>query len=198
VYWVYYLICLSSIRMFLVLVPLLFHSYTGTALRFPALYQVLYWGTLAVLVVHMLALSLHDPESLEAVIPLDSASSHGAQSPDAVHELRRIWYILLLSVVSDVAHLVILFHVRSTAPYHPLLTGKTKQPSIYFALRSQGGLTSSSAAAPPADGTAASGNGSQSHHEAAIMNAMTGAFRLTEFVPLCLTAAFSLIILRLH
>ena len=184
--------------MFLVLVPLLFHSYTGTALRFPALYQVLYWGTLAVLVVHMLALSLHDPESLEAVIPLDSASSHGAQSPDAVHELRRIWYILLLSVVSDVAHLVILFHVRSTAPYHPLLTGKTKQPSIYFALRSQGGLTSAAAAAaPPADGTAASGNGSQSHHEAVIMNAMTGAFRLTDLALRCFTTDFALI-LRLH
>jgi hypothetical protein len=179
VYRVYYLVCLSSIRMFLVVVPLLFHSYTGTALRFPALYQILYWGTLAVLVVHMLALSLHDPESLEAVIPLDSASTHGAQSPDAVHELRRIWYILLLSVVSDVCHLIILFHVRSTAPYHPLLTGRTKQPSIYFALRSQGGLTSS---APPTDGTATPTNGG-SHREVVLMNAMTGAFSF--LAPFC-------------
>jgi hypothetical protein len=168
--------------MFLVLVPLLFHSYTGTALRFPVLYHLLYWGTLVAILAHVLALSLVNPESLEAIIPLDSASSNSANGNNAtaIHELRRIWYVLLLSLVSNVCHLVMLLHVRSTGPYqHPLLRvsggggGGTKQPSVYFTLRA-----AAENVREPLFHRSASSNGQHSPHpaEAAIMNAMNGTF----------------------
>lgn len=133
VYHVKYLVYLAIARLVLLLLPLLFHSYTGTALRFQLLYMLLYWGTLAILVVHTVSLTLMNPESLEALIPIDASNISTA----FLHELRRIWWMLSLSIVSDISHLIILMHVRSTAPTHPLLTGSKRPPSVYYTLRSQ-------------------------------------------------------------
>lgn len=190
VYRVYYLIGLAWVRILLVMVPLLFHSYTGTALRCQTAYQLLYWGTLIVVLVHLLSLGLINPESLEALIPLDAASS--TDDADRVHEWRRIWYILLLSLVSDICHLILLLHVRSTAPaHHPLLTGPNKPPSIYFTLRSQqqqgggnipwgdNGLHRSTRLGSNNHNN--NNNGSNGHGEPALMHAMSGTLLLLDF-----------------
>ena len=129
----------------------------------------------------MLTLSLVNPESLEAIFPLSEAYrqltaawSLSAASVENVsdtlrrallehlHELRRIWWILTFSLVSDVCHLILFWHVRSTAPnvysqyfwpsyYYSsnnLTTTntyqsrqKSKQPSVYYALRRSGSFS---------------------------------------------------------
>jgi len=106
-----------------------FHSYTGTALKCPSLYLLLYWGTFVALLVHMLSLSLMNPESLESLMPYDDPLLKH------LHELRRIWWMLIASFVSDVCHLIIFWHVRSTAPQYELLFGR-RHPSVYYAIRS--------------------------------------------------------------
>jgi hypothetical protein len=137
VYNVGYLAPLALTRIIILLLPLLFHSYTGTALKCTRFYHVLYWGTLLVLIIHMLTLCLMDPESLTAIFPTVSASISGRRFLlKHLHELRRIWWMLSLSLVSNVCHLIMFWHVRSTAPHYALLSNNRKQPSIYFALRS--------------------------------------------------------------
>ena len=53
-----------------------------------------------------------DPGSLNSLLPSPRVRS--------LHELatRHIWYLLTLSVISNLCHLVLFFHVRSTAPSH--------------------------------------------------------------------------------
>jgi hypothetical protein len=136
VYKVGYLAPLALTRIIILLLPLLFHSYTGTALKCTIFYQILYWGTLMTLIIHMLALCLMDPESLTAIFPTVSASISGRFLLKHFHELRRIWWMLFLSLLSNVCHLIMFWHVRSTAPHYALLSNNRKQPSIYFALRS--------------------------------------------------------------
>jgi hypothetical protein len=69
VYNVGYLAPLALTRISILLLPLLFHSCTGTALKCTIFYQILYWGTLLILIIHMLTLCLVDPESLTAIFP---------------------------------------------------------------------------------------------------------------------------------
>lgn len=136
VYNVGYLAPLALTRIIILLLPLLFHSYTGTALKCTIFYQILYWGTLVILIIHMLTLCLMDPESLTAIFPTVKASISGRFLLKHLHELRRIWWMLSLSLMSDVCHLIMFWHVRSTAPHFALLSNNRKQPSVYFALRS--------------------------------------------------------------
>jgi hypothetical protein len=135
VYNVGYLAPLALTRIIILLLPLLFHSYTGTALKCTIFYQILYWGTLLILIIHMLTLCLMDPESLTAIFPTVSASISGRFLLKHLHELRRIWWMLSLSLLSNVCHLIMFWHVRSTAPHYALLSNNRK-PSVYFALRS--------------------------------------------------------------
>jgi len=84
----------------------------------------------------MLALCLMDPESLTAIFPIVSTIQHRLLL-EHLHELRRIWWMLSLSLVSTICHLILVWHVRSTAPHYALLNnGNQKRPSVYFALRS--------------------------------------------------------------
>ena len=127
---------LALIRMVLLLLPLFFHSYTGTALKCASFYRLLYWGTFVVLLIHMLSLSLMNPESLESLLPYDgSVLVNRRILLKHLHELRRIWWMLIASFVSDICHLIILRHVRSTAPEYELLFGR-RHPSVYYAIRS--------------------------------------------------------------
>lgn len=164
--WVYttqYLVYLAVLRVFLLMVPLLFHSYTGTALRYASVYRVLYWVTLFIVIVQMVGLALINPESLEALLPIDAMS----KSSRLLHELRRLWWMLGLTAVANVCHLILLIHVRSTAPTYPLLaststttnmyssssSGRNKAPSIYFQVRQRPSVYSdaSSSSSPPED-----------------------------------------------
>jgi len=78
-FWVGYLVPLAILRIVLLLLPLLFHSYTGTALRYPRLYQFLYVTSLVVMVLHMLALLLLNPASLESIFPYDGSTNYNTQ-----------------------------------------------------------------------------------------------------------------------
>ena len=172
---------LAVIRICLLLIPLLFHSYTGTAIKHQLFYQILYGVTLATLLVHMLTLLLMNPASLESLLPYGifggeegistiheapiyqpaSTYNHNPHSDDAttsdidghpphyhyyhhhsqrhllqhLHALRRVWWMLVLSFISNACHIFLLMHVRSSAPTNSALLGKTKPQSVYFALR---------------------------------------------------------------
>ena len=180
---------LAVIRICLLLILLLFHSYTGTAIKHQWFYQILYGVTLATLLVHMLTLLLMNPASLESLLPYgifgseeDISTIHEQQSgPSAaaplyqpastynhnphsnddttsdidghpphyhyhhhhsqrhllqhLHALRRVWWMLVLSFISNACHIFLLMHVRSSAPTNSALFGKTKPQSVYFALR---------------------------------------------------------------
>ena len=142
-YKVGYLTTAAWIRIFLLLFPLLFHSYTGTALPCHWMYLVLYTVTLVCVAAHMLALCLVVPESMEALVPEPEGFLQD------LHLYRRLWYTLLLSVVSTAAHFVLVAHVKSSAPpqtawrwaskNHTAGTGpssSSSQPvSLYFAIR---------------------------------------------------------------
>ena len=65
-----YLLPVAAVRLFLLVVPLPYHSYTGTAVRCPISYQVLYGGSIFVILIHMLALSMLDPSSLSSFLPV--------------------------------------------------------------------------------------------------------------------------------
>lgn len=128
-----YLVPLGVLRLILLLLPLLYHSYNGTALRFLGAYQVLYGGTLCVVFLHSLALLLLYPASLETLVPADT---HEMKQLEHFHALRVIWWMLLLTVVSTICHVVVLGHVKSSAPsYAVTAAGNKAQPSLYFALR---------------------------------------------------------------
>jgi len=162
-HWVYHVsylaVPLAVLRLLLLCLPLLFHSYTGTAVQHLRWYQVFYSATALVLAIHMLALALMDPESIEAIFPqvdLLTGNSGGGSIVltrgarrvlrfllQHLHELRRIWWMLLLSSVSVACHFILLWHVRSTAPNayysldhsHNTRRSNKKQPTVYFAVR---------------------------------------------------------------
>lgn len=133
------------IRVILLLLPILFHSYTGTALRFAICYQWLYWATLFIATIHLMALCFFYYDSFfTALVPIPierQQHSHFKNNLHVsllLHDLRRILGMLGLSILSTICHLFLFMHVRSTAPSHSVvLFGKTKPPSVYFALRSQ-------------------------------------------------------------
>lgn len=143
VYSIGYLSPLAIVRIILLLLPLLYHSYSGTALKYPRFFQVFYWSTLVIVSIHMTALSFTNPQSLEAIVPIetftafgeDVMSIHRRSLLEHLHELRRVWWMLTMTMVSDICHLIMLWHVRSTAQSSSFLLNR-KQPSIYFALRS--------------------------------------------------------------
>lgn len=143
-HWVYHVdylaVPVALLRLFLLCLPLLFHSYTGTAIQHVVGYQVFYGATSVALALHMLGLALMDPESLEAIFPQVTLRRFLLQN---LHELRRIWWILLLSSYSVSCHWLLLWHVRSTAPnasynlqHQQQLRGRGgKPPTVYFAVR---------------------------------------------------------------
>jgi hypothetical protein len=105
-----YMVAASSLRLFLLVCPLPYHSYNGTALKCPTLYQLFYSVILVVLLGHMLSLSMVDPASLTSMMP----SVHSLTQHEEL--TRHIWLLLLLSLASDLCHILLFLHVRSTAP----------------------------------------------------------------------------------
>lgn len=121
-----YLCLAAGVRLFLIVVPLPYHSYNGTALVCPSLYQLFYLGTLVAILVHALSLSMVDPRSLTSLLP--------ATWTLTTHEeiTRHVWLILILSLVADLCHIVLFLHVRSTAPADAdLLQGRPKVMFYY-------------------------------------------------------------------
>ena len=125
-----YLVPLSILRILLLLVPLLFHSYHGTALRFPTFYKFLYFTSLAFLLLHIVWLSLLNPQSLEAMLII--VTDYSNNKIPHLHSLRRIAWMLHLSLLSTVCHILCFRHVRSTAPHS---SSWTNTPTVYFAVR---------------------------------------------------------------
>jgi hypothetical protein len=120
-HWVYhagYCWLTSLMRLFLLVVPLYYHSYTGTAVHLVHLYRFFYGACLVFLGLHMLALAMLNPESLESVLFLANS-----------HFLRNLWWMLGLSFLSTLCHTVVLQHVRSTGP------PEGPVPTLYFAVR---------------------------------------------------------------
>lgn len=105
-----YMVLASFARLFLLLCPLPYHSYNGTALKCPVLYRALYIGTLVILLGHMLFLCMVDPTSLTSLVPSISSLTYHEQIT------RHIWILLILSLVADLCHILLFLHVRSTAP----------------------------------------------------------------------------------
>lgn len=135
-----YLGFIAVLRLLLLLLPLPYHSYTGTAIRFSSCYILFYGATLFAVLIHMLALSMIDPYSIATL-----AEALGTE--DALDVLqqqmsRSCWWILLLSLLSVICHITMLIHVRSTAPslehmpYHALRKGKKKMVYYYASRRS--------------------------------------------------------------
>ena len=137
IYRVGYLTLFAWLRILLLVLPLLFHSYTGTALNCQTAYLLWYTVTLLIVVSHMLALCLVVPESMEALVP----EPEGALQD--LHLYRRLWYTLLCSTASNLAHFVLVQHVKSSAPTRWAYggsaggaDGSSRPPvSMYFAMR---------------------------------------------------------------
>lgn len=113
-----YVLPTAAIRLFLLMIPLPYHSYNGTALKFSYLYQILYIGTLLTLLIHMLSLGMVDPSSLSSLV----------KTAPTMEELavRHLWSILSLSLTSNLCHILLLLHVRSTAPADNAELGRAK------------------------------------------------------------------------
>jgi hypothetical protein len=176
-YRVDYLPSLAGIRVALLLLPLFFHSYTGTALKCATFYRILYSTSLLLLLFQMLALAIMDPKSLQALVILgggddSSGSSSGSMSGGGInlqvlheqqlHDLQRIWYMLLFSTMSNVCHVVLFWHVRSTAqsPHYA--------SSFYFAIRSSAPSPAVASYRTTAAAAATSSAGLYGNHVAAV------------------------------
>ena len=121
-----YVAVVSFIRLFLLICPLPYHSYNGTALKCPRLYQVFYSCTLIMVIGHMLSFSMVDPASLSSLLP----STSSGLSP---HEelTRHVWIMLILSLVANLCHILLFLHVRSTAPGEDQLV-VPRRPKVLF------------------------------------------------------------------
>eukprot|EP00980_Cylindrotheca_fusiformis_P005598 scaffold1184_cov132-Cylindrotheca_fusiformis.AAC.19 len=116
-----YILPCTAVRLFLLLMPLPYHSYRGTALKCPGLYKLFYGCTAIVLLGHIFVLSMCDPGSLGSLLP-----SKGELPP---HEAasRHIWLVLLTSLIATLCHILLFLHVRSTAPANAdFLQGRPK------------------------------------------------------------------------
>lgn len=122
-----YMVVASTLRLYLLACPLPYHSYHGTALKCPTLYQLFYSGILVVLLGHMLLLSMVDPTSLSSMVPSGISLT--------LHEelTRHIWLLLLLSLAADLCHILLFLHVRSTAPSDAELVPGRPKVLFYYA-----------------------------------------------------------------
>lgn len=116
----------AGVRLFLLMIPLPYHSYRGTALKCSTLYQIFYLCTLAFVFIHILSLSMIDPRSLSSMLP--------SMGPlDAHAEItRHIWLMLIFSVASNCCHIVLFLHVRSTAPANAELVQGRPRVLFYY------------------------------------------------------------------
>jgi len=134
-----YIVMLAAIRLFLLLVPLPYHSFFGKALRCPIVYRLFYGVTIAVVVLHALTLALIDPSSLSSLLTaLAAYSNDETADPGTMHHIlvtRSLWVALILTLTSTLNHIALFFHVRSTAPRESELFGGRRRPKVllYYA-----------------------------------------------------------------
>lgn len=141
VHHVQYLAFAAVLRLLLLLFPLPYHSYTGTAIRFPFCYQLFYAATLLAVLLHALVLSMMDPDSIATLIHTTTsiATQGDSIAPLQMQLSRSAWWILILSFLSVASHVIMLIHVRSTAPsmeyipYHSSLGNQKKKLVYYYA-----------------------------------------------------------------
>lgn len=122
-----YLVPLAIIRLFLLLIPLPYHTFTGTAVKCPNFYRLLHWTTLLVILIHMLSIIMLDPDSLNSFLP-----DVDRRSLRVSHQMRHVWILLSLSLWSTVFHIVLLWHVRSTAQQDFLDSWKRRNKALYY------------------------------------------------------------------
>ena len=130
-----YLVCLAAIRLFLLLVPLPYHSFLGKALRCPIIYRLFYGITLFAIAIHSLTLLMVDTSSLSSLLKA-IASFEDSGRLHHVLVTRSLWVAILLTLVSTLSHFALFFHVRSTAPIDAEFFGeKRRQPTVllYYA-----------------------------------------------------------------
>ena len=138
VYHYGYIVCMAAIRLFLLLIPLPYHSFFGKALRCPILYRLFYATTIALVCIHTLMLLMIDPASLSSLLnALASYSNQDIGSGKLHHILvtRSLWVALILTLVSTLSHIALFFHVRSTAPVDGEWLGGRRRPKVllYYA-----------------------------------------------------------------
>lgn len=110
-----YLTPMSLVRL-LLLLPLMYHTYSGNRLRLPKLYMSFHVCSAVVVSCHFLAFSICAID--------DAISNTTSHKIDDSKEVDIIWTLLMLSLISITSHIVILFHVRSTAPTNDAITRK--------------------------------------------------------------------------
>lgn len=140
-----YLPPLSVCRL-LLLLPLNYHVYSGTRLKFTALYTVFHTASALVILAHFFAFGIVASESFsDFYVPslpknndlfvqssdtvpndvnLDEEVLVGRRVPNDIQEYDLIWILLTLSLFSIGLHVVILLHVRSTAPTNDAMKRK--------------------------------------------------------------------------
>lgn len=138
VYHYGYIVWMAAIRLFLLLIPLPYHSFFGKALRCPMLYRLFYGVTLVVLFIHVLTLLMIDPGSLSSLLEAIASYSNDDLSSGRLHHIlvtRSLWVALILTLVSTLNHIALFFHVRSTAPIDAEFFGGRRRPKVllYYA-----------------------------------------------------------------
>lgn len=124
-----YLTFMSFARL-LLLLPLIYHTYSGNRLRFPKVYLSFHVCSAIVVTCHFCAFSIM---TIEEAISKSNTITH----EEDIHmtdknekkqydskEMDIIWTLLILSLIAITLHIIILFHVRSTAPTNDAITRK--------------------------------------------------------------------------
>lgn len=143
IYSTTYLLPLSVLRLFLLFTVLPYHSYTGTAVKCPLIYRLFFGGTLVAVTLHMLVLSMLDPNSLRVFTPQLRRMLFLPHYDDDFYRRRHVWLLLSFSFASSLCHLIMLQHVTSTAPdqasaldrRRQLQQRRKSQPLFYYASR---------------------------------------------------------------
>jgi len=142
-----------SITRLVLLLPLNYHVYSGTRLKFPALYTILHVISALIVLSHFFAFSLLASENfsdfyLPAIPVIDVVDDGSGQDgsgrtddlnldellsnhvSDEIKEYDVIWILLTLSLFSIGLHIVILLHVRSTAPTNDAMKRKFEEAVV--------------------------------------------------------------------
>ena len=107
---------LAIMRLVLLVFPLPYHNYSGTAVKCPLFYELLYGTTLLVVLFQLLGIMIMDPESLSTIVPDIQRRMDPSSSVERTTTMAHTWWVLYLTLLSNLLHIVLLWHVRSTAP----------------------------------------------------------------------------------
>ena len=156
-----YILPLAILRL-LLLIPYNYHTYSGTRLRLPALYSAIHIVSGIAVFIHFLAFSIYSqqrPANKSKSVSIDffddggyfNSSSTGeielgtegdfdevyaGKDSNTAYEFDLIWVLLTLSLCSICLHIVILLHVRSTAPTNDVIRRKFEEGQSYGSYRS--------------------------------------------------------------